>query len=122
MRSRDPVKQAPCALCGRAARGFGFCLALRPDRHPYHRFCSMACLRVGAAIAKRNHGMIDKTDMEARAIKAARANLAEALSELGLMAPFHDRPAAEIDQIIEACVDGFQASMQRQADTGEIPF
>jgi hypothetical protein len=74
----------------------------------------MGCLTAGSTLAHGSEGMIDKTEMEARAIKDARRMLAETLVDLGLMAPFHDRSPAEIDRIIEACIDGFQASMQRQ--------
>lgn len=82
----------------------------------------MRCLNAGAAIARRNRGLIDKTDMEKRAIKDARRFLAEALTELGLMAPFQDRSPEDIDRIIEACIDGFQDSMQRRSLNDEIPF
>lgn len=104
-----------CALCGREARGFGYCHRLAFDRYPFYRFCSMRCLDAAAALAQRMHGMIDKTALEKQAIKDARRYFAEALTELGLMAPFYDRKAEEIDRLIEACIDGFQESMQRQA-------
>lgn len=58
--------------------------------------------------------MIDKTSFEKQAIKDARRNFAEALTDLGLMAPFFDRGATDIDRLIKACVDGFQESKQRQ--------
>ena len=117
----------PCALCGREAGGFGYVHRLRWDRFPYYRFCSMRCLDGGSALANRNNGMIDKTDMEQKAIRDTRRFLAETLTELGLLAPFHDRTAAEIDRIIATCVNGFQASMRRQAAArdpldDEIPF
>lgn len=111
----DQVRRLTCALCGREAKGFGYVHQLRLGEFPHHRFCSAACCDAGSALAQRSAGMIDKTGMEERAIKEARRPLAEVLTELNLMAPFHDRSAAEIDRIIEACVDGFQDSMRRQA-------
>lgn len=113
--TEDRIRRHICALCGRAAKGFGYVHGLRSGAHPRLAFCSLRCCEAGGALAMRSGGVIDRTPMEAQAVKDARRPLAEALAELGLLAPFHDRGAAEIDRVIEACVDGFQASMRRQA-------
>jgi hypothetical protein len=109
------VSRHTCALCGREARGPGYTHELRFGCFPTYAFCSGSCLAVGSAMARRCNGVIDKTTMETQAVKDARRYFAEVLTELGLMAPFHDRSAAEIDRIIESCIDGFQDSMRRQA-------
>jgi hypothetical protein len=75
----------------------------------------MRCLEIGAALAGRNNGMIDKTARGTEALRDARAPFAEALTELGLMDAFFHRSAAEIDRLIEAAVTGYIESMQRQA-------
>ena len=111
-----------CSLCGRESFGLYYTHQLRPDSYPTYAFCSARCMNAGTAIAKRNRGMIDKTQYEMTAIRAARRNFAEVLGELGLLAPFHDRPAGDIDRIIEACVDGFQEAMRREALSDDIPF
>jgi hypothetical protein len=126
-RRPDLARREPCALCGREARGFGYVHKLLWGRYPNHRFCSKPCLDSGSGHAARNKGMIDKTDMEKLAIRHARAKLAEALTTLGLMGAFFSRSAAEIDLVIEACIDGFQEGMQKQAPPrdsfdDEIPF
>ena len=82
----------------------------------------MRCLNLGSALAMENNGMIDKTDMEKRAIRDARKLLAETLTEMDLMGPFYDRKPEDIDRIIEACVDGFQDSMLRQSSAGVVPY
>ncbi len=99
----------------REARGFGYCHGLRHDRHPHYRFCSRRCQDIGADIARRNNGMIDKTARERQAIRDARASFAEALNSLGLMEPFFHRKPEDIDRLIEATVTGYIDSMQEQA-------
>jgi hypothetical protein len=74
----------------------------------------MRCLDRGAAHARENNGMIDKTAREMQALKDARKPFAEALTSLGLMDAFFNRTAAEIDALLEAAVTGFIESMQRQ--------
>jgi Family of unknown function (DUF6511) len=66
--------------------------------------------------------LIDKTEMEQQAIKEARRPFAEILTELGLMEHFLNLSAEQIDQLIEAAVDGFQQSMQCQALNDDVPF
>jgi Family of unknown function (DUF6511) len=112
----------PCALCCRESRGFGYVHQLRHDLYPTYRFCSLRCQGAGAALAGRHNGMIDKTDMEQQAIKDARRPFAEILTELGLMEHFFDLTAEQIDQLIEAAVDGFQQSMRGQALNDDLPF
>src|SRR4051794_1709680 len=68
----DAPEVRVCAVCSRADRGFYYTHQLRPDRYPTFAFCSYRCQRAGAAIAKRKNGMIDKTEVEAKAIKEAR--------------------------------------------------
>jgi hypothetical protein len=116
-----------CALCGREARGFGIMLEGPWSANHSAGFCSMQCMDAGGDRVDRRTGVIDKSRMESQAIKDARRCFAEVLTEMGLLAPFHDRGAAEIDRIIEACVDGFQNSMRRQAAAHDpfddpIPF
>jgi hypothetical protein len=74
----------------------------------------MRCLDRGAAWARENNGMIDKTAREIQALKDARRPFAEALTNLGLMDAFYNRSASEIDQLLEAAITGFTESMQRQ--------
>ena len=79
----------------------------------------MRCLDRGAAWARENNGMIDKTARELQTLKDARKPFAEALTNLGLMDSFYNRTAAEIDLLLEAAVTGFIESMQHQVAAKE---
>ena len=115
------------ATNGREVAGKGVRRARCRRPAPVHRGSQMWSACSARSAVGRQNGVIDKSRMETQAIKDARRFFAEVLTEMGLLAPFHDRPPAEIDRIIEACVDGFQDSMQRQAAARDpiddaIPF
>lgn len=82
----------------------------------------MECLDAIADQAKRNNGVIDKTEMEMAAIRAARMPLYEALSEMGLADLAAELGPEKFDQIIEAVWDGCRASMSLQSARGGVPF
>ena len=90
-----------CSLCGREANGLGYVHQLRFERYPHHRFCSLGCFEPGCRLTSKANGVIDKTEMEARAVKDARRALAQALTELGVMEPFRGGSAAEAGGISE---------------------
>jgi hypothetical protein len=109
-----------CALCGVApARGFYY---QRPggEAQKWHA-CSMQCLD-GVKRLVDIGAMALKTEMERQAVRDARRQFAEALTRHGLMEPFFNQPGEVIDALIEAAIVGFQASMQRQSASGEIPY
>lgn len=91
---------------------------------PDYEFCSTACQTIAFSFLDEK-GVIDPkrlSQMETLAVKEARQQFADCLTELGLMPAFHDRTAKDIDRVIEACVTGFRLSMWRQSNQGEIPF
>ena len=66
--------------------------------------------------------MIDKTETRSPSHQGGTARSRGGADRARLMPSFHDRSADEIDRIIEACVDGFQQAMQRQALNDDVPF
>jgi len=59
------------------------------------------------------------TSMEAKAIRFARTYFADALATTGLMEPFANANAQQIDTLIEACWRGCRRGMAEQS---EVPF
>ncbi len=73
-----------CAVCRRPTRGFGWFdpRAAAPPR-PSVWFCSMACQGFWTRLARERWAMVDLTEQEKAAIRAAMKPIAEIMEEIG---------------------------------------
>jgi hypothetical protein len=67
--------------------------------------------------------MVDLTDLERAAIRAAMKPVAEIMAEIGWLTRLCDLSEAQVLILIEVAIGGFQDAMHRAAqDPEEVPF
>jgi hypothetical protein len=69
--------------------------------------------------------MVDLTEQEKAAMRAAMRRVAETMAEIGWDTRFQDLSEAQVLTLIEVAVGGFQEAMQaivRQDAAAEVPF
>ncbi len=117
--------QYPCAVCARPALGFGwFDPVKQKQRRPSVMFCGMACQGFWSRLARRSPAMVDLTEQEQAAMRAAMRKLGEAMAEIGWNTRLCDLTEAQVLTLIEVAVGAFQDAMRASARRaiGEIPF
>lgn len=110
-----------CAVCSRQARGFGYFKAAlrRTDPRRYSDrwvFCSMRCMNAFTKVMQRltsieEHAVIDPSDLELDAIRAALAPLGDYVSSIGMDRPLSDYRREEVLRLVEVVIDAYQARM-----------
>jgi Family of unknown function (DUF6511) len=122
MRSLEP----PCAVCSRPSRGFGwFDPAPRRQPRPSACFCSLPCQGFWARrAAQEAPAVVDLTEQEQAAIRAATRCVAEAMGEIGWATRFQDLTEPQVLTLIEVAVGAFQEAMQAIArgQPAEVPL
>ena len=69
--------------------------------------------------------MVDLSEQERAAIRAAMRRVAESMAEIGWSTRFQDLTEPQVLTLIEVAVGGFQEAMQalaRQDAAAEVPF
>ena len=114
-----------CAVCRRPTRGFGWFDPVRSNQpRPSVWFCSMACQGYWTRLARERWAMVDLTEQEMAAIRAAMKPVAEIMEEIGWQARLSDLSEAQVLTLIEVAVGGFQDAMHAMAAyaDAEVPF
>jgi hypothetical protein len=114
-----------CAVCRRPTHGFGWFDPVRSKQpRPSVWFCSMACQGFWTRLARERWAMVDLTEQEKAAIRAAMKPVAEIMDEIGWQARFSDLSEEQVLTLIEVAVGGFQDAMHAMAaeTQAEVPF
>ena len=110
-----------CVVCSRQAKGLGYFNARLPrsDTRRYSDrwvFCSMRCQNAFSRLMERltqfqEDAVIDPSDMELAAMRAALAPLGEYVASIGMDRPLADYGKDEVLRLVEVVVDAYQAHM-----------
>ena len=114
-----------CGVCRQPTRGFGWSdLGRSNPLRPPVWFCSMACQGLWARLARERLAMVDLTELEKAAIRAAMKPVAEIMEEIGWTTRLADLTEPQVLTLIEVTIDGFQTAMRAQASITreEVPF
>ena len=98
--ARSP--EPPCAVCSRPARGFGwFDPAPRKKPRPSVCFCGIACQTFWSRLAGRSSAVVDLTEQEQAAMRAAdRVIVAADASKLGRVQLINVAPVSAISILV----------------------
>jgi hypothetical protein len=116
---------ALCAVCRRPTRGFGWFDPVRSKQpRPSVWFCSMACQGFWSHLARRSSAVVDLTEQEQAAMRAAMKPVAEIMAEIGWSARLNELTEQQVLTLIECAIGGFQDALRATAktDASEIPF
>ena len=113
---------APCAVCLRPARGFGFFNPITPRPREHRWFCSMPCQGVFVVRFKKGLTMIGMTDEERLAIALVMKRLGQTMDLIGWDKRLRDLDETEVTALIEEVLEGYGAEMSRIAKSQEVPF
>jgi hypothetical protein len=129
-----------CVICGMQAKGF--VVQFSPNVHlkkaksvseirlkqgpfPQYACCGLACSDAALKMVIAGRGTMAGntiTQMEQQAIRDAKAQLFEGLTEIGSAEAFNNQTPQNMEFLIYKIWQGVRASMQRQSAAGEIPF
>ena len=113
---------APCAVCLRPARGFGFFNPHTPRPREHRWFCSMPCQGFFAAHFRKGPAMIGMTDEERLAIALVMKRLGQTMDAIGWQKRLCDLSETDVTALIEEVLEGYGAEMSRLAKSSEAPF